>query len=68
MTQKSVEITRKGAQHSFSHPDCDRRYRNFAGSAMRLVDFRQTEFHRIVRQKPLADCDRRWGTSPRLED
>lgn len=32
MTQKSVEITRKGAQHSFSHPDCDRRYRNFTGS------------------------------------
>ena len=27
----------------FFHPDCDRRYRNFAGSAMRLVDFRQTE-------------------------
>jgi len=22
MTQKSVEITQKGAQHSFSHPDC----------------------------------------------
>ena len=32
MTQKSVEITRKGAQHSFSHPDCDRRYRNFTDS------------------------------------
>ena len=32
MTQKSVEITQKGAQHSFSHPDCDRRYRNFTGS------------------------------------
>ena len=53
MTQKSVEITRKGAQHSFSHPDCDRRYRNFTGSCGKT---------------PLADCDRRWGTSPRLED
>ena len=32
MTQKSVENTQEGAQHSFSHPDCDRRYRNFTGS------------------------------------
>ena len=39
MTQKSVEITRKGAQHSFSHPDCDRRYRNFTGSALLRAAF-----------------------------
>jgi len=42
------------AQHIFSHPDCDRRYRNFTGSCDKKI--------------PLADCNRRWGVSPRLED